>query len=325
MNFQNLRKVEGPDFYLDVAFRRAKEKSDLHRGKVKIQTRLSKSQQVEIYRMEVMKSSITNQMESILKSFPTLDELPPFYNALVKITLDYDKLKKSLGCVGWARQRTEKLFNIYKGKIKKCEKLEKINGLRTEFSGRVASHLKQIKAEFEYLEAARRVMKSYPNVKTSLPTVAIAGFPNVGKTTLLSKLTGSKPDIQPYAFTTKEINVGYLIFDDKKIQLLDTPGTLNRFEKMNWIEKIASLAIELCADKIVYIFDLTETSYPLSDQIELYDKLKAMDKEIVCYLSKTDILEQKRIKEFSRKIACVTDAEKLKGAIAAGLKERSSE
>jgi len=38
-------------------------------------------------------------------------------------------------------------------------------------------------------------MKGFPSIKTNLPTIAIAGFPNVGKTTLLSKITDAKPKI----------------------------------------------------------------------------------------------------------------------------------
>ena len=45
-------------------------------------------------------------------------------------------------------------------------------------------------------------MKDYPTIKTSLFTVAICGFPNVGKTTLLSKMTPSEPEISNYSFTT---------------------------------------------------------------------------------------------------------------------------
>ena len=142
-------------------------------------------------------------------------------------------------------------------------------------------------------------MRNYPAIKTGTKTIAIAGFPNVGKTTLLMKLTGSKPDIQPYAFTTKGINVGY-IKGKEKLQLLDTPGTLNRFDTMNNIEKVAFLALKLLAEKIIYVFDITEP-YPLEQQIKLYKEIKKMKKPVIIYLSKTDILEKGQISEFKKK------------------------
>jgi GTP1/Obg family GTP-binding protein len=87
--------------------------------------------------------------------------------------------------------------------------------------------------------------------------------------------------------------------DKKKIQVLDTPGTLDRFEKMNHIEKKAELAMKHCANKIVFVFDLTEP-YPLKKQMDLYRKIKKYNVPVLVYLSKKDILKDK-IKEFKLK------------------------
>jgi nucleolar GTP-binding protein len=312
MNFQDLRNIENPDFYLDIAFRRAKERVEVHRGRIACKSQIDKSQQVEIYKLKVISDTLVSQLEKIIKSFPSIDSLPDFYRELVKVTLDYEELKKSLGGVNWAREKVGHFFRIYQANIARCQDLQKINAYRREFYGRVSSLLKQIKDELATIEKARKIMKGYPNVKTSLPTIAIAGFPNVGKTTLLSKLTGSKPDIQPYAFTTREINIGYLKVDDKRIQFLDTPGTLDRFEKMNNIEKQAYLAIKLCAEKIIYVFDLTEASFPIEQQIALYENTKKFDKPIICYLSKTDMMEKGKADAFKKKYHCITDMDELK-------------
>ena len=86
--------------------------------------------------------------------------------------------------------------------------------------------------------------------------------------------------------------MGYIVSRGQKIQLLDTPGALNRFDKMNIIEKQAFLAMRFLSDVIIYIFDLTE-SYPLKDQEKLFKKIvKDFDKPMLVYLSKTDILEK---------------------------------
>jgi GTP1/Obg family GTP-binding protein len=79
---------------------------------------------------------------------------------------------------------------------------------------------------------------------------------------------------------------------------------------MNNIEKVAYLAIKLLAEKIIYVFDMTEP-YPMKDQEELYRKLKELKKPITIYLSKTDILEKKQIEEFSKKHTAAS-AEQLK-------------
>ena len=152
-------------------------------------------------------------------------------------------------------------------------------------------------------------------VKTKLPTIAIAGFPNVGKSTLLGKISSSKPEVAAYPFTTKGIMIGYFKKDSKKIQILDTPGTLNRLDKMNMIEKQAWLALKLVAKKIIYIFDLTEP-FPLDLQEELYTKIKQLQKPVMIYLSKTDILEKEKVNKFKQKYrTAITDLEELKKII----------
>lgn len=304
MNFQDLKKIEKPDFYIDLAMRRSREKAKQIRSSKLKGSRLDKSRYIETRKIEVIKDTISNHMTKILKSYPSIDQLPEFYLELVKCTLDYPTLKKSLGALGWAIKKTEEFFRIYSSKINKCTDLLKINQFRREYFGRFASFIKQVSKELQYLEYARKIMKRYPTIKTSIPTIGIAGFPNIGKTTLLYKLTGSKPKIRDYAFTTLGINIAYYIKDDVRIQFVDTPGTLNRFNKMNEIEQVAYLALKLVAEKIIYIFDLTEP-YPIKDQIKLYRELKKLDKPIVCYLSKTDILEKEKVDEFLKKYKCV--------------------
>ncbi|MBN2111847.1 50S ribosome-binding GTPase [Candidatus Woesearchaeota archaeon] len=306
MNFQGLEKIENYKFYIDLAFRKATEKSSQIRGTKLKGTRLDKSRKLEIVKLDTVKEVLYGRLQKLIKGFPDLESLPEFYKELVKATVDYPALKKSLGSLKWAQNKVNEMHRNYASKIKKCRDLARINGYRTEYYGRVSSILKQIKDELNCIEQARRTMREYPSIKTGMKTVAIAGFPNVGKTTLLFRLTGSKPDIQPYAFTTKGINVGYIMKDGKKeFQVLDTPGTLNRFDKMNTIEKVAFLAIKLLAEKIIYVFDLTEP-YPLEEQVRLYKNILQTKKQVLVYLSKTDILEKDVVEEFSEEYKNVT-------------------
>ncbi|MFC1704900.1 GTPase, partial [Nanoarchaeota archaeon] len=250
MNFQDLKSIETPDTYLDIAFRKAKKNIEKSRESTKIgqgaDARIEKSRKLEIERMSTIRNTLYDRLKEILTSFPSINQLPIFYQELIRCTLDYVALKKSLGAVNWAGMKVTDFFKIYQAKIAKTRSLEKVNAYRREFYGRVSSILKKIKQELAYLEESRKVMKGFPAIKTSVKTVAVMGFPNVGKTTLLYKLTGSKPEINNYSFTTKRINISYIKTKESKIQVLDTPGTLNRFEKMNNIEKQAYLALKHC-------------------------------------------------------------------------------
>jgi len=302
MNFQDLKKIENADFYIDVAFRRASEQANITRSSVagKSTSRIEKSKSIELEKLATIKQTISEFFEKIVHNFPSLDDLPEFYKELVKTTLDYEILKKSLGAVNSQRLVLYDIFKIYNFKIKKCNDMQKINDYRREFYGRVSSLPKRIKNELAYLEKARKTMRNFPAIKTGMPTVAIAGFPNVGKSTLLAKLTTSNPEINSYPFTTKGLNVGYMEQRYDKVQFIDTPGTLNRFEKMNYIERAAYLAMKYAADKIIYIFDPTE-EYPLLDQMKLLENTKKLGKEIIIYISKADIADKKILESLKSK------------------------
>jgi len=314
MNFQNLAKIEPYQFYLDVAFSSAKTKGDLTRSS-SFRDRITKSKVIEKEKISAINKALTRQLTRVLDSFPYIDKLHPFYRELVNCTIDYDATKKALGAVKWVAGKVDDFSEITRKNIQRTQDLQKINVFRREYYGRISSLLKQIKHEFIVLEESRKVMKSYPNIKTSVFTAAIAGFPNIGKTTLLFKLTGSKPEIDTYAFTTKSINIGYFTDNSRKIQVLDTPGSLNRFNKMNNIEKQAFLAMKYCANLLIYVFDLTEP-FPLEDQLQLYARIKSFNQPLLVYLSKTDILDKKVIADFrERHSDTITDIGELKQKI----------
>ncbi len=326
MNFQLVKPVQTADQYLDTAFRKARE------ARVKKEGRLENlvfEKKREMLKVDVVRNYLADRLNRILEDFPSFNHLPLFYNELVKLTLDYASLKKSLGAVHWAIGKISQMHRGYISQMAKCEEIKRFRPLREGFYGRISSVIKQIKAELLYLEKCRHVMKNFPDIK-EMPTVCIFGFPNVGKSTLLGKLTASKPEIATYAFTTKTLNVGYFISKEvgkeknvekaadrpvKKVQLIDTPGTLNRMEKMNSIELQAFLAVKHLANALVYIFDLTEP-YPLKDQEELYHRIKKeTDKPIYIYLSKADVLDEEKIESFQHKYPTL-DLEEIKKLLA---------
>jgi nucleolar GTP-binding protein len=307
MNFQELRVVETPAAYLDTAFRRSRKKLDNFKPKGK--DRFPRQKEIELVKLESFHQTLCNSLMEILKSFPLIEELDRFYLELIKVTLDYTKLKKSLGAVNWAEKKVSSFSNIYRKKLQGSRDSITFNKLKLEYYGRTTSFVKQIKDELAYLEHARRIMKDYPAIKTKIPTVCIFGFPNAGKSTLLSKLTSAKPDINSYPFTTRRINIGYLEHNYRKIQLIDTPGSLNRFNKMNDIEKQAYLALKYLADQVIFVIDPTE-EYSMDKQEKLLDVVRESDKPVLLYISKSDSFDATKIKE--RFPQAMTDIEELR-------------
>ncbi len=290
MNFQYLSPVENSKNLLDLAFRRAREKSKEKKLKGNPLEILRKK---ETRKVDVVKESLTSRLNKILTSFPKENELPEFYQKLLRLTLDYTLYKQSFGAVHWAVQRIYSLQKDYARRITKEKVPVKISFLIKQYYGRISSLLKQIGPNLVYLEKARYIMRTYPDIKEMF-TVCIYGFPNVGKTTLLNKLAGTKAKVASYAFTTLGINSGFMKCGDQEVQVLDVPGTLSREEKMNPIELQAELVRKELADVIIYVFDLTETGgFPISKQELLFQKI-GPEKPVLAYLSKMDLLEKEK-------------------------------
>ncbi len=309
MNFQSLLKVETADNYIQQAMKQAVDASKRVKdtGTLKKHTRINKSKNVELEKVKAVNKSLTKNLLRIITAFPSLDQLPPFYNELVKTCLDYGQLKKSLGAVKWAASRVNAVHESTVISIKRTRDIYQVNAYRRQFMGRAFSFLKQIKKDFIYIDEARKIMKSFPNIKTSIRTIAIAGHPNVGKSTLLKALTTSEPEIKAYPFTTKTINIGYLIKRHEKIQLVDTPGALDRsFEKMNNIELHAALVLKHVSEKILFVIDPTEIcGYTIEKQISLLKRTKTKFKQpIIVLINKSDLKEEwvtdvsKKLKSF---------------------------
>ncbi len=287
MNFQKINRIEKPETYIQKALKKSRKGR-----KIKTQDKKKKKKLEVLQQIKIFKDSLFDDFKKIVEGFPSFDELNPFYRDLIDSQLELNKLKSELAKISWIKEKIIKIFKDYYNRIKILDSTTKIERNQKEFYGRISSIIKKSKSIFEFLEKSRIKMRNFPTVKTKIPTICISGFPNVGKSTLLKKLTGRNVNIQPYAFTTKNLLVGYI---GKKLQIIDTPGTLNRFNKMNLIEKQAYLALKYLAKKIIFVIDLTETcGYEINLQKKLLFQLrKDFPKiEILVFFSKMDIIRE---------------------------------
>lgn len=301
MGFNDLPTIEKIDLYLDSAFKKARTNARNHTLADHEKSVLNRTKSLALIKISTVNDYLTGKLDNIIAKYPNFDNLSEFYTQLLKHSLNYKQLKKSLGGMNWLKDQIKKFSRDFNQKIKRSSDANAIDGLTKQYYGRISSLFKQVKKDFEFLHFARQALREFPSIKEDLFTVCIAGFPNVGKSTILSKITTATPEINSYAFTTKKLNLGYRKTRGTKIQFIDTPGTLNRPEQMNPVEKQAYLAIRYVGDLVLYVFDLTETSgYALSDQQKLFKQLKTSGKPIICYLSKTDLLDDFVIDNFEK-------------------------
>ncbi len=301
MGFADLPIIERSEVYIDIAFKKARDAARHHTLGDHEKSALNREKTLSLVKMRTVRDSLSSQLQLIIDKYPNLDNLHEFYAQLLRLTLNYKKIKKSFGSMNWLITQIKDFSKSYNLKVKRAESAAIVKKLMSEYYGRIASLFKQVKKEFEYLHKARQIMRDYPSIKEGMLTICIAGFPNVGKSTILSKITPAKPEINEYAFTTKRLNLGYKTLNAIKIQFVDTPGTLNRPDKMNDVEIQAYLAMRYVADFIVYIFDLTEHMYSIKDQIKLLERLKEYDKPLFAFVSKQDLVSEGDIKQFQEK------------------------
>ncbi len=296
MNFQKVCEVPKVKELLHVAFRKARIK-----GKQKdLQgTWIEKIRIKEALKLDVIKDSLLPAYERVNKDFPLEYALPDFYQRLMALTVDVPGYRKALKGLVDTTRIMQKLHRDAVKRIHRCSGREEMKAVSNETYGRIASVIKRSEPHLVFLDGVRKIFRTYPDIKDMF-TVVIYGFPNVGKSTLLNTITGTRAPTAAYAFTTKTINAGYFTKDRVTAQVLDVPGTLARPERQNNIELQAQLVLEEVANVIIYVFDVSEyCGYPLENQEKLFKTLR-MRKPIFVYLSKKDLLTPAEIKAFDR-------------------------
>ena len=88
--------------------------------------------------------------------------------------------------------------------------------------------------------------------------VALIGFPSVGKSTLLTNLTGTHSEQAAYEFTTLTCIPGVINYKDAKIQLLDLPGIIEGASEGKGRGRQV-IAVAKSADLILMVLDATKT------------------------------------------------------------------
>ncbi len=330
MLIKNIGKIESYDTYIDIAFRNGSKAREEKKVKVrgiiegadrdrkgrerrkkvnsKEENRLKKHMFLETERINTINKSLISILGNISTKFPNIDTIHELYREIIAIHFEPGEIKKALGAVLWAKGALESLHVKYSDNIKNARDADNANLISKSYMGRVNSIMKRIDKDLTNLEKFRKFDRWLPPVKTSMFTMCISGFPNVGKSTLLSNITTARPEIDSYPFTTRRLNLGYI---GNEIQLIDTPGTLARFEKMNDIEKLAHLAMKLVGDAIIYVYDPT-LEYPWEDQNKLAIQLKEHNLPIIYYLSKTDLVSESEVEKIKKEISgIITSKEEL--------------
>ncbi|MCY0874209.1 MAG: 50S ribosome-binding GTPase [Acidianus infernus] len=240
---------------------------------------------------------------NFVNSFPRIDNLHPFYKEALEITAgkSVDNVKICLSIINKTSLTASSILKRYISEIRKSDETL-ANKLMRQAFGRVSSLLRRRKDCIDWIIDVTKSMKKIKSIDPEMPTVIIAGSPNVGKSTLVSKISSAKPEIANYPFTTKEIHVGHFDINGVKVQVIDTPGILDRpMKERNQIERKAINAIKNLNGIIVFLFDISQQSlYSPKEQFDLLREILEFNKNVIIALNKIDSKDEKLYDEVSK-------------------------
>lgn len=134
-----------------------------------------------------------------------------------------------------------------------------------------------------------------------LADVGLVGFPNAGKSTLLSVVSAAKPKIADYPFTTLEPNLGIVnYYDDKSFVMADIPGIIEGAHEgrglglrfLRHIERNSMLLFMIPSDSK----DIATEYEILLNELKQYNP-ELLDKERLLAVTKSDMLDDELKKE----------------------------
>ena len=296
--FKSFKFILDIDEILEIAFNRANKQARTKKRSVSYLNNLKNN---EIKKIEVAFKYVNDYLLNIVKSVPDLSKLHPFYYELSEILVSNDQLKKKLGRITGILRVLDKLERQHINQIKKQNNPNQVKDTRKSAFGRMKSVLDKLDKDFKYLQTARKKLRSLPMINQSIPSIVFAGYPNVGKSSCINLLCGTKIKVAQYPFTTKEIKVGTYKDGVSKAQLIDTPGVLDRpMSQRNEIELQAITALKYIAKVIFFVIDPSvHCGFNVDEQVNLFLEIKELFQEtqINIVINKIDLIEKDFIKE----------------------------
>ncbi|KAJ2529623.1 Nucleolar GTP-binding protein 1 [Coemansia sp. RSA 1937] len=288
-NFKRIAPVPDATDFLDIVLSKTQRKTPtvVHPG-----YKITRIRQFYMRKVKFTQDTFDEKLRQILEEFPVLDNVHPFYADLMNVLYDKDHYKLALGQINTARHLIDAVAKDYVRLLKFGDSLYRCKQLKRASLGRMATIMKRQKDSLSYLEQVRQHLARLPSIDPNTRTLIVCGFPNVGKSSFMNKVTRADVDVQPYAFTTKSLFVGHMDYKYLRWQVIDTPGILDHpLEERNTIEMQSITALAHLRAAVMFFIDLSEQcGYSIKDQVSLFASIKPLfaNKPTLLVISKTD-------------------------------------
>jgi len=289
-NFKKIVTIPTSQDFIDIILSKTQRKTPTVVHK---QYKISRIRNFYLRKIKFTQQSFHDKLQLILTEFPKLEEVHPFYADLMNVLYDKNHYKLALGQLSIAKNLIDNVAKDYGRMMKFADSLYRCKCLKRAALGRMATIVKRQAQSLQYLEQVRQHLSRLPSIDPNTRTLLVCGYPNVGKSSFLNKITRADVEVQPYAFTTKSLYVGHTDYKYLRWQVVDTPGILDHsLEDRNTIEMQAITALAHLRAAILYVMDISETcGYTLEEQLNLFNNIKVLftNKPLLIVLNKIDI------------------------------------
>jgi len=295
-NFKKICVVPTSSDFTDIVLSKTQRKTPtvVHKH-----YKISRIRSFYMRKVKFTQSNFSEKLALILQDFPKLEDIHPFYADLMNVLYDKDHYKLALGQINTARHLIDNVSKDYVRLLKFGDSLYRCKQLKRAALGRMATIMRRQNQSLQYLEQVRQHLSRLPTIDPNSRTLIITGFPNVGKSSFINKITRADVEVQPYAFTTKSLYVGHTDYKYLRWQVIDTPGILDHpLENRNTIEMQAITALAHLRAAVLYFMDPSEQcGYTLESQKNLFDSIKPLfaNKPLLVVANKTDVLKRSEL------------------------------
>lgn len=302
-NFKTITVVPTASAFVDHVLSKTQRRTPtvIHKGYA-----IGRIRDFYMRKVKFTQQMIHDKLTTILSDFPSFDNLHPFYADLLNVLYDRDHYKLALGQLTTARSLVDGIARDYVRLLKYGDSLYRCKCLKRAALGRMATLISRHSKNLAYLEQVRQHLSRLPSIDPTTRTLLIAGFPNVGKSSFINKITRADVDVQPYAFTTKSLFVGHCDHKYLRWQVIDTPGILDHeLESRNTIEMQSITALAHLRASVLYFIDPSEQcGYSLEKQLSLFKSIMPLfsNKPLIVVANKTDLGWEKNLDDTGRQL-----------------------